>query len=736
MKKNTIKEIFTLLILSAGLIFAACSDGLNTEDKSTSEKTYKISGKILTASENGARMALPSLNTVVSPLSSGKMFVFATNMMDESQCVTTDAFYNSDTQSYEYALLLPSAGYWQVIVNYYCMSGNQEITIARAGPEFIPINAEEDDDAYSSKSLNFIVKPFSSNEINGSTDLLVIDQTSEITKCVVDYSCYENEEALMNGLEKTAKKAEFEFSTLDHSCHICLNDLFPDNYEVTLSFYKDEELLYSRQEIFVVYSGFVTDKWSSNQAESSSDGKTTYLNITQEMIMSYSIFEDYSTPVVLWNKGQSEYIFQTDLEDQSGMKSLKSASLNPGVQIFGQDRVSGARISNPLLGYDYSNTFPIFTIDEEHGNVYFSTKVNYKKVIYQYRPSYSGMVLSKTIEIQNISDNLCKAEGEDGYFSNLSAMKYYEGSLYILFNYNISGRSKSYLASYNLETDSVVIGQAVINEDGSETQIAYDDMSIFSSIEIYNDNGQLNLIYLKNAQNNTNSKSIKMLPFSVSDTEITFGATATTLYSSGDDNSEYSQCRFTDFQVVEVAGKAYLYVLFHKYAISAGSKYGTAEGSNKYFKDGDNYIEKALITSSGGIAKINLQDKVQENWSNGVTYLGLYKGEYYTFNEENSEYTLVSDYMMQPPIEDADKYFYGPKRFIAKKPDQLIIADEGAYCDIVFDGDKKKTVNDSRNINRVVTVDLATESMSAVDVNVGFTSSLEIATSYGIGEYN
>ena len=39
--------------------------------------------------------------------------------------------------------------------------------------------------------------------------MLVKDQTGEITKCVVDYSCYENEEALMNGLEKTAKMCYF-----------------------------------------------------------------------------------------------------------------------------------------------------------------------------------------------------------------------------------------------------------------------------------------------------------------------------------------------------------------------------------------------------------------------------------------------------------------------------------------------------------------------------------------------
>ena len=724
MKKTTINKIFTLLILSTGLLLAACSDGLKTEtEASSTAEGYTISGKILSASENTGRMAFPSFNAITSSLTSGKMFVIAT-YQDGSKTVTTDAFYNSDTQSYEYALLLPSAGSWEVNVNFYCMSGDDEITIARAEPEVIEVGAN-----YASISKNFVVKPFSNNEVTGSTNLLVRDQTREITKCVVTYSSYESIEDIQLGHDKVEKNETFLFNPDDNTCHICLTDLFPDNYEATLSFYKDDSLIYSRPELLAVNSGFVTDKWSGSHVENSEDGKLSYLNITQQMVETFAVPGDFSSPVVLWNKVSEEKIFETDQEDYYGIGLKTSDTFNSGIQIFSQDRLSGARISMPLLRLDFSQYYPQFSIDGEHGYVYVHNGDRDNPLIQVYKSSYSGMVLSESINLKQLLDGPCDAENNKS-FQRLTAFTYYAGKLYLLFIYydNSNYTYKYHFASYDLSTKSVLVGSAV--SDGKN--ITYDNSGdgTITSIEIYEENNQLNLIYIENTRkNNTQTKTVQMVPFTESETDITMGS-GTPLYTSGEDDSEMSNCAFTDMQIAEVNDVKYLYILLHKYeSRKIGSKSGEVHnGSNVYFKNGDAYIQKALITSCGGIAKINLQDKVQENWSETVTYLGLYKGEYYTFNEENSEYTLVSDYMMQPPIEDADKYFYGPKRFVAKKPDQLVIADEGVYCDIIFDDDNKRTVNDSRNINRVVTVDLTNESMSAVDVNVGFTSTLQASS--------
>ena len=70
---------------------------------------------------------------------------------------------------------------------------------------------------------------------------------------------------------------------------------------------------------------------------------------------------------------------------------------------------------------------------------------------------------------------------------------------------------------------------------------------------------------------------------------------------------------------------------------------------------------------------------------------------------------------VQPPENDADfAYFYGPRKFIAKKPDELVIADDGCYYD--------EENNLLKNKNRVVTVDLDDELMNITDVNVMFTT--------------
>lgn len=718
MKKTTINKIFTLLILSAGLLLAACSDGLKTEtEASSTAEGYTISGKILSASENTGRMAFPSFNTTIPSLSAGKMFVFA-EYQDGSKTVTTDAVFDSVTQSYEYSLLLPAAGYWLINVNYYCMSGDDEITIASAEPELIEVGAN-----YASIiSKNFVVKPLSKDAVTGSTNLLVRDVTREITKCVVSY---------INKAD-VEKKETFAFNSLDNNCYINLTNVLPGNYEATLSFYKDDSLIYSCPELLVINSGFVTDRWSGSHVENSEDGKTSCLNITQEMIDSYSNFIDYSTPVVLWNKESSEYIFQTNQIDTYGMGSTQSASYMSGVQIFAQDRMSGAQISNPIFSMPYTQYYPAFSIDSEHGYVYFYNGDNSEPLIFQYKPSYSGMVLSETINVKESFN-----EKYEGTFKSVTAFTYYKGNLYVLFN-SASG-DNCYLGKIDLDTKNVKVGSAVTSDGKNITYDVYGSSTI-STIEIYEENSQVYLIYFENATKyNTQTKSVQMVPFTETETDITIGSGVTTLYTSGEDDSEFSKSIFTDMQIVEVNGEKYLYILFHKYDLKIGGKSWNPEayhGSNVYFKNGDVYTQKGLITSCGGIAKINLADRIQENWSENVTYLGLYKGEYYTFNEENSEYTLVSDYMMQPPIEDADKYFYGPKRFVAKKPDQLVIADEGAYCDIIFDDENKRTVNDSRNINRLVTVDLANESMSAVDVNVGFTTSIQASSgNFGIKEF-
>ena len=93
-------------------------------------------------------------------------------------------------------------------------------------------------------------------------------------------------------------------------------------------------------------------------------------------------------------------------------------------------------------------------------------------------------------------------------------------------------------------------------------------------------------------------------------------------------------------------------------------------------------------------------------------------GTFYTYYPD---YYEVSSLPVpgQPPLAVADKYFYGAQRFIARKPDKLVIADDGGY---VLD-DEHRTPK-----KRVVTIDLQEASMSVTDVNVEFTTKFSQST--------
>ena len=151
------------------------------------------------------------------------------------------------------------------------------------------------------------------------------------------------------------------------------------------------------------------------------------------------------------------------------------------------------------------------------------------------------------------------------------------------------------------------------------------------------------------------------------------------------------------------------------------------------FLPGEAGMQKAVFLSNGGVLKVDLADfkGAFDTWRNGESILGWYKE---TFLVEGVE-KIAS---IQAPLNLADKYFYGARRFIAKKPGELIIADDGGYADIDVSEESHTPmqVNASKNMNRVVTVKLSDETISAVEVNVPFEASLDVNNSCGIKAYN
>ncbi len=100
-------------------------------------------------------------------------------------------------------------------------------------------------------------------------------------------------------------------------------------------------------------------------------------------------------------------------------------------------------------------------------------------------------------------------------------------------------------------------------------------------------------------------------------------------------------------------------------------------------------------TTKGGVFKIDTSTKELSKWASGSSLLG--------WNDTASD----------TPHGSSD-YFFNPTNFIATSPKKLVISDDGCRKS---SGDDD---TDPNNENRVVTIDLETEAMTATDVNVMF----------------
>lgn len=100
-------------------------------------------------------------------------------------------------------------------------------------------------------------------------------------------------------------------------------------------------------------------------------------------------------------------------------------------------------------------------------------------------------------------------------------------------------------------------------------------------------------------------------------------------------------------------------------------------------------------TTKGGVFKIDTSTKELSKWASGSSLLG--------WNDTESD----------TPHGSGD-YFFNPTNFIATSPKKLVISDDGCRKS---SGDDD---TDPNNENRVVTIDLETEAMTATDVNVMF----------------
>lgn len=749
MKMNNRMNIENIIKIFGMAVSVVCILGCAGFNKThTQEGSYLVSGKISLAAESGA---MPSqlqnlLNT--SARTATSTFAQTTNEIARDFTVTathtiaetgevitkTCVIETSEDGSRTYSLRLPYTGEWTLEARLFgyidddpATTEDESTTDSIAyldGQTTINITEEA-----SILTKNIIVSPVFNSNTQGKVNLPVIDETG----CVNLIKIFEYETDL-DGKEVMAATPSLD-TTFINSPDYIQGDYEPGSHKIAIYFYNSEsetQEIYSCTEAFVVYSGFVTDIWYGQAPHLRYNDETRQYEfvITDELLRDYVKRGDLTTkkdedgyldtPYILWSYTTDERVSSSDIEVEGG------TSYETGVQVVGSLNEE-TTIYRP---FSSSGNTPCFCFGDDGYLYVLESGSIYNSVINCYKESYSGYISAKKIDL------------EEKYFSDYdshtfgSALLYKDGYLFFIF----SNRNSNYNLTYNLcildLASETLYAKAVIPSLESVSGSLNSSAGIAVKWENADDASNPNLIkkgvlyYSTSNSNELIAHTIVAQPFTISlnsdnSYELQMDSTTALSYelSKGDLRVASTANRFSvsDMQIQDDI----LYVLINAY---------TNQGSTLYTKiDDDNYSEHTIYTSNGGVLRFELSDSAStfnpSLWGDeedSPLVLGLYTNDemYYTYSSYNNGYTasnLDGDYLLPfvttPPLDQADSYFYGPQKFIAIKPKELVIADDGAY----FDESKIYCKN------RVVKVNLGEEAlgqMNVTDVNVTFTKKL------------
>ena len=420
------------------------------------------------------------------------------------------------------------------------------------------------------------------------------------------------------------------------------------------------------------YSDEFVVKSGSNNVTIRLDGR--------EFFVEQFLSPDSNHPIILFNGRDAENVlkYQENAQSKLVIDTTKSVSFTTGASLFSS--ISGGEsITSPMFS---SNTF-CFADDCIY---YFENEEIYKLAKTEGIPQ--GLGLSNLIHAKFPGD----FEGNyAGSIIKIDCLTYYNNSLY--FPLQIA-RTGGYSAH----------GEYFVKLNLSTNEISY-----YSNQNFYVSNWRSLIVtsiggndYLIKLQGSVLTK----YRLSESDGTITLNEeeTCSLAYQASD---------------LQLFGNT-LYIACYKYQ-------NNTDSPNNYLNS-----EKTIynIVSAGGIAKIDLSSGFSlSTWTNGSYYLGMYLGNTYNSNGE-----LLESSPITPPKDQENQYFYGARKFIARRPDDniLVVVDDGVYIDL--DAPITKDPNTCENKNRVVTVNLLDESISAVDVNVSFYATAVTGTYFGIGD--
>ena len=662
-----------ILALSAGaflLVFVGCSDvAEKTASQNEAAQTCTVSGSLSVGN------ALPS--KIASSLSANAAARSATSSFATESEYRVYEYHLKETTNddgsttYERESGEPLTGSVDKTALLYSVALNQterweiEITLwsaldSDANSSVAILNGSTTVTVSERNFLNQTVRggtvtltPQSNADVSGAILLQIKNEAESISS--VAYSWIKDSAdnsfpaSLTDGtLDFTDGEATFTFSSVKSGV-----------YEVLFAFKNSAgETLYSCTELIPVFSGFTTDTWYGESPylhglEDDDGGVVTQFVITSDLLTSYAKVDSLGSaeyPLVLWDKGAKE-----DETWSAGYNVFSADATLTGVKIGdGSVLAEGKTISDFAID---PVTQAIYTLENTSGSET-SKVVKY--------PTYAGYAKGKTVASGYTASTLS---------GNLSYICSYNDTMYA-YSYSSDALFKA--------QDGTFTKLSVVDETSAEFSLSSIPYPRIAADETY-----LYMAY-RGDGSESGTYSVYLRKFSISGTTLTQVAscekTLTDLGVYGVTDGQYQLNGAGDLSVSDIivdSARSAVYVLVNENVFNSMSDEHESRGGIIKFTN--------TASAAGSVTTHTLTCVALDGSSTNLIYGWAYDGYHPTEGNDTN-------------------YFYGAKRFIAKKPDELVIADDGGY----------EENNEKKNKNRVVKMNLETFAMDTVDVNVGF----------------
>ncbi len=714
-------DIFAFLF--ALLLFAGCSNSTQNKKgaETAAQKTYILQGSV--ALSNSGRSATTSFAKL------DNMTYRVTAYNDESETYTKSnpavAKLVEEEGNLKYSFEVKDAGTWVITASAIITKENNTTLVVMSNSKswIVAENAV----TVGVEKIVLNVQGYI-EDVKGSIDLTIYDNTNKVEKVSI------KAKALITSLQsgEDALKKTFEFSGTYtgrggfRTANIKLDDVIPNCYEITFNFVDNKDkILYSCKEAVTVFGGYKTDKWvNSTDSNNShlvydSDLEETKFVISNQLLQGYNQAGDLNYPIILWNARSDEnvpYVCEQEVNNERSVSFLRTQKTRgdpypEGIKAFGKLE-GGSTISSSMGNFTKAFCFD----NHEDPPVIYVLNDSYEE-IYIYKQSYASFKEEDSIDLNSIiNERLDEGTELDSIYP---AIAYSNPYVFFFFK---TVQDAYYLGAIDVSAADPSDPDNFIFCDTNR----YLDNIISMDVDVVN--GTTIICYAAESVNeHENEIYIRGLKFEGDTISFDESINSTVVVEASNLGitlpGDYISLDLTDLQILND-------ILYIALSMHGGPSDMYTGG---YVKINNEYIKKPIVISNGGIAKIDLANPEEggiypfDKWGNNQILLGWRTGLIYSNNQGSNPRTVT---LPPYPYNDDDverddtKFFYGARKFIARKPDELVVADDGGYLDIEYKKDDEDnlvlgTVN-SVNKNRVVTVNLASETLSAIDVDVTF----------------